>query len=70
MLLYDQRDSMRSVEVDMDTVLGLLDSVHSSAGSITVQKEQSKKLQQEILDNYASYREAIERSYINAEEKV
>lgn len=63
MLLFDQRDTMASLKVDEGTVLDLLDTVYENASSLSVQKEQSKKLQQEILDKYATYREAIERAY-------
>jgi len=69
MLLYDQRASMVSVNVDETTVINLLETVYNSAKSLSVQKEQSKKLQQEIIDNYATYREAIERAYDNAAER-
>lgn len=69
MLLYDQRMSMVSVNVEEDLVLGLLETAYDSARDITVQKEQSKKLQQEIVDNYEVYKEAMERAYINAEER-
>ena len=69
MLLYDQRASMVSVNVEETTVLNLLETVYNSAKSLSVQKEQSKKLQQEIIDNYATYREAIERAYDNAAER-
>lgn len=67
MLLYDQRSQMVSVNVDEATVLDLLDAVYNSAKSLSVQKDQSKKLQQEIVDNYETYREAIERAYDAAE---
>ena len=69
MLLYDQRASMVSVNVEETTVLNLLETVYNSAKSLSVQKEQSKKLQQEVIDNYATYREAIERAYDNAAER-
>lgn len=67
MLLYDQRSQIVSVNVDEATVLDLLDTVYNSAKSLSVQKDQSKKLQQEIVDNYETYREAIERAYDAAE---
>ncbi len=63
MLLYDQRDTMASLKVDENTVLDLLDTAFESANSLSVQKEQSQKLQQQIRDKYAAYREAIERAY-------
>lgn len=69
MLLYDQRASMVSVNVGQEDVLGLLETVYSSANSLAVQKEQSMKLKNEIVQKYASYREAIVRAYTNAEER-
>lgn len=69
MLLYDQRASMASVHVEQEKVLTLLTEVYEAAGRITVQKEQSKKLQQEIVTNYSKYREAVERVYMNTEER-
>lgn len=69
MLLYDQRANMVSVNVDQSMIMNLFDSVYNNAAQLSVQKEQSKKLQEEIVDNYAAYREAIERTYINAKER-
>lgn len=69
MLLYDQRLSMASVNVPQYQVDNLFDEVYTSAQSLSVQKEQSKKLQQEIVDNYNKYKEAIDRAYMNVEER-
>jgi serine/threonine protein kinase len=69
MLLYDQVGSMVQVAVDESEVIGLLDDVYNAAKELTVQKEQSKKLQNEILDNYDKYRQTIETTYSNAEER-
>ncbi len=69
MLLYDQRSSMAQVNVDEQQILSLMDEVNSLAKNLSVQKEQSKKLQNEIIDNYEKYRQAIERAYTNAEER-
>ena len=41
-----------------------------SLNIMQVWEEQSQKLQQEILDNYDTYREAIERAYRNAQERI
>lgn len=67
MFLYDQRANMAMVNVDETAVLELMDLVMERAESLTVQKDQSKKLQQEMLDNYEKYRQAIEQSYDTAE---
>lgn len=67
MLLYDQRASMQTVNVDLIAILDLLEDVYNETKNLTVQKEQSKKLQAEILENYQVYKEAIERTYRNAE---
>ena len=69
MLLYDQRTNMEQVNVDQDKIFTLLNCVYEKASELTVQKEQSQQLQREILDNYDNYREAIQRTYTNAEER-
>ncbi len=63
MLLYDQRESMAAVGISRTKILELLDLVEEKARGLTVQKEQSKVLQEEILDYYETYRKAIERIY-------
>ena len=67
MLLYDQREGMVSVNVEEEELLSLFDKIYDRAAGLTVQKEQSKELQAEILDNYEMYRYAIESAYINKE---
>ncbi len=69
MLIYDQRVSMAQVNVDMNRVLELYDEVYKRAEDLTVQKEQSRKLQNEILQFYEEYRAAIERSFTNMMER-
>jgi hypoxanthine phosphoribosyltransferase len=69
MLLYDQRTDMVQVGVDEDEVLSLVDDIYDSARTLDVKKEQTKKLQTEIVDNYTNYREAIERAYTNAQNR-
>ena len=69
MFLYDQRSNMAQVNVSRERVEELLDTVYSRAEGLSVQKDQSRKLQQEMTDNYSSYREAIERAYTNAKER-
>ena len=69
MLLYDQREGMASVGVEKETVTGLMDKVYDNTKNLSVQKEQSKKLQQEIMDNYSKYKEAVERVYTNTKER-
>lgn len=69
MLLYDQREGMASVGIEKETVIGLMDRVYDNTKNLSVQKEQSKKLQQEIMDNYSNYKEAVERVYTNMEER-
>lgn len=67
MLLYDQRDDLVQVGFDRERVLALFDQVYENAAGLTVRKDQAARLQQDILDNYQSYREAIQRAYGNAE---
>ena len=50
-------------------VLNILDTVYKEANGLTVQKEQSLNLKKEIIDNYDTYRQAVIRTYINAEER-
>ena len=69
MLLYDQRSSMVQVNVEKERIMNLLKEIYEKASTLTVQKEQSQKLQKEIVDNYEIYRQAIERVYTNAEER-
>ena len=66
MLLYDQRSSMVQVNVEQKEIIDLLDNVYDDAKNLTVQKEQSQKLQQEIMEHYDTYRQAIIRAYTNA----
>lgn len=67
LVLYDQRASMESVNVDQQRILTLMDKIYSNASALSVKKEQSKKLRMEIVDNYRNYREAVQRTYSNAE---
>ncbi|MCI8893066.1 MAG: serine/threonine protein kinase [Lachnospiraceae bacterium] len=69
MLLYDQRGSMAQVHMGREAALELLEELYDGAAQLTVQKEQSKKLQQEILDHYEPYRQAIERAYDHGRER-
>lgn len=70
MLLYDQRGSMAQVNVDKNSIMDLLDTVYSDASGLSVQKEQSRNLQKEIVDNYGDYKAAIDRAYTNVEERA
>lgn len=69
MFLYDQRSSMVQVKVEQNEITDLMDNVYDDAKNLTVQKEQSQKLQQEIMEHYDTYRQAIIRAYTNAEER-
>jgi len=69
LLMYDQRTGMAQVNVDMQRVLDLYDTIHYRTSELVVQKEQSRKLQDEILNNYDNYRSAIERAFINLNER-
>ena len=69
MLLYDQRSSMVQVKVEQNEITDLMDNVYDDAKNLTVQKVQSQKLQQEIMEHYDTYRQAIIRAYTNAEER-
>ena len=58
MLLYDQRSSMVQGKVEQNEITDLMDNVYDDAKNLTVQKEQSQKLQQEIMEHYDTYRQA------------
>lgn len=70
MLLYDQRANMESVNVESEYLLELMDTVYLKAQELTVQKEQSKALKDEIEEHYEEYRGAIQRTYSNASERA
>lgn len=53
------RNSMVQVNVEQKEIIDLLDNVYDDAKNLTVQKEQSQKLQQEIMEHYDTYRQAI-----------
>lgn len=67
MLVYDQRQTIVSVNMEKSEVESLMADVRRRASQIAAQKEQSQKLQNEILDNYSEYLEAIDRAYSNME---
>ncbi len=69
MLLYDQRKDFAQAGIELSEVLELVDTIYSSAEKLDVKKEQTQKLQSEIVDNYKDYREAIQRAYTNTEER-
>ncbi|MBR6771464.1 MAG: serine/threonine protein kinase [Lachnospiraceae bacterium] len=69
MLLNHQTESMASVEVEKDMVLSLMDRIYEKAKNLSVQKEQSKALQKEIVDNYEDKRADFEITYANIEER-
>ena len=68
MLLYDQRNSMASVNVNENTVLELLKRSYDEACALTVQKEQSKELRQQIISSYQTFYDAIQWAYDQKEE--
>lgn len=75
MLLYDQCNPMCSVGVEQSAITDIMKDIFSKTKNITVQKEQSKKLQKEILGEKSSegrysneeiYLDAVNRCYENA----
>ena len=67
MLLYDQRVNLKSTNVDKSRILMLMDTVYEKTNNLSVNKEQSKNLKEEILNCYQEYSDAIDRTYANAE---
>ncbi len=70
MLLYDQRRDMTQIGVDRKKVLQIMDTIYKNTADIKIHKEQTIRLQKEILDHYEEYREAIERIYDNSQNKT
>lgn len=66
-LLYDQRLYMTNAAVEQEKIMTILDTAYKQACELTVQKEQSLKLQTMISEHYADYKEAILRCYTNEE---
>lgn len=66
MLLYDQRLELQEVGCAQEDVLKLFDHAFENAKELTVRKDQSLALQNEMLEHYDSYRQAIVRAYSNA----
>ena len=69
LLIYDRREDLADVSYEQNQVLDLFDQVYTQAKELTVRKEQAEKLQQEIVNNYDTYREAIVRQYANVAER-
>ena len=70
MLIFDQRSDLAAVKYDQAELLNLFDELHEKAEALPVRKEQAEKLRDEILNNYVKYREAIIKTYSNAEKGV
>ncbi len=70
MFMYEQRKNMADVGMEKLVVLALFDKVYEDAKALTTNKEQTLKLQQEIVNNYEVFRDAIVRTYNNTEERA
>ena len=71
MLLYDRRSDMASAEFDKTVVLDMFDRVYKSGTDMQVgeAKKYAKTLQEQMSINYDKYRDGIERTYNNTEER-
>ncbi len=67
LLLYDQREGMAATGVPEEEALGLLDRVWGRSVVLSATKEETTALQNEILDHYRVYRDAMERAYEHRE---
>ena len=65
-LIYDQNNRMADVGVDEQILLNIMEDIYFTANSLTVQKEQSVELKNEIINNYDIYVADIERAYENS----
>lgn len=64
-LLYDQRISLAQTKADQEKVESLLDTIYGETSALLTNKAYAKELQNEILDHYDTYSEAIRRAYVN-----
>lgn len=69
-LLYELRTSMAKVGVDEDKVLGILRQIYENTVHVTLNKQKSKRLKEEIENRYSDYKEAIERAYENVQTRT
>ena len=69
MFLYDQRNLMAQVNVPRESVISLYNRIYERSKNLTVLKEQSLRLQDEILSKQDEFLDAINRSYVSVEEK-
>lgn len=65
-LLYSCRQEMKAVNVEQELVMDLFEDVYDAACDLGEQtKAQVNDLREEMLKYYDSYKEAIERAYVN-----
>lgn len=67
MLLYDQRSGFKDTNVDESRILTMMDTIYEKTKNLSVNKEQSKNLKEEILNYYQEFKDAINRTYANQE---
>lgn len=60
MIIFDIRYELADVCTDVGRVLEFFDEIYHKASGLNVNNENSKKLKEEITDNYENYRKMIE----------
>lgn len=69
LFLYDQRSELAASGIPEETVLNHMERMEAQTKKLAVRKKTLKTLQNEILENYKSYREAVRRTYAAQKEK-
>ena len=62
-MLYMERKNMAQLSVSETQVLDLFDDIYNRAMALNPNKSQAQALQNEMRNNFSTYREAIEASY-------
>ena len=68
-MIYDERINLAKLGYDQTEVLAMFDRLKEKAGEIPANKEQNKKMLDEIQVNHESCRESIINAYKNAEKE-
>lgn len=68
-LLNDHRKGLSTTGVEEKVVLSMLDEVYERTEKLSATQAKTIEVQEEILSNYSLYRDNIERSYSNTEER-
>lgn len=68
-LLNEHRKGLSTTGIDKEEVLSIIDEVYFRTQTLSATQAKTIDVQEDILSNYSTYRENIERSYSNTEER-